>query len=148
MTEKIDQFKGKYRFLSNYYDCDVIVDGLLYSNSEAAFHAQKCTLREEQYQFMRLNPAEAKRLGRRVKLRSDWELIKSQMMYAVVKAKFQQNPLLKKKLLDTGKATLIEGNTWGDRYWGQVNGEGKNMLGKILMRVREELGGYGELEDS
>ena len=61
------------------------------------------------------------------------------IMYNICKAKFTQNETLKTKLLKTGDAMLIEGNTWGDRIWGQVNGVGENNLGKILMRIREEL---------
>lgn len=60
-------------------------------------------------------------------------------MYEIVKAKFLQNKEIKEKLLLTGNEELIEGNTWGDRIWGTVNGVGENRLGKILMQVREEL---------
>ena len=84
-------------------------------------------------------PNEAKALRRKVKLRSDWEEIKNDMMYEICLNKFEQNPDLAEKLKATGDAILIEGNTWGDKCWGQVNGEGENRLGKILMRVREKL---------
>ena len=60
-------------------------------------------------------------------------------MYEIVLAKFTQNPDLKKKLLATGDEHLEEGNTWGDTIWGTVDGVGENRLGKILMRVRDEL---------
>ena len=60
-------------------------------------------------------------------------------MKELLMAKFSQNEDLKKKLLDTGDATLIEGNTWGDKYWGVCKGVGKNRLGELLMEVREEL---------
>ena len=72
-------------------------------------------------------------------LRSDWEEIKYDIMYEVCKAKFTQHPDLAQKLLDTGDEMLVEGNTWGDKVWGQVKGEGQNMLGQILMRIRDEL---------
>lgn len=72
-------------------------------------------------------------------MRPDWEEVKYDVMYEIVKAKFIQNPDLKEKLLSTGDEYLVEGNHWGDRTWGQVNGVGKNWLGKILMKVREEL---------
>ena len=87
------------------------------------------------------NPSEAKRLGRRVRLRSDWEQVKYDVMLDVVRAKFNQHPDLAQKLLATGDEELVEGNDWGDTYWGVCNGRGKNMLGKILMRVRAELRG-------
>lgn len=80
-----------------------------------------------------------KRLGRRVKLRPDWESIKDQVMYEVCKAKFSQNTDLRDKLVATGDAELVEGNTWGDKIWGICNGQGENRLGKILMKVRTEL---------
>ena len=60
-------------------------------------------------------------------------------MYEIVKAKFEQNEDLRKRLINTGDEELIEGNTWGDKIWGKVKGEGQNNLGKILMRVRKEL---------
>ena len=72
-------------------------------------------------------------------LRKDWEQVKDDIMYEVVRAKFIQHPILAQQLLDTRDAELIEGNNWGDTYWGVCNGYGKNMLGRILMRVRDEL---------
>ncbi|MDE7478548.1 MAG: NADAR family protein, partial [Lachnospiraceae bacterium] len=75
----------------------------------------------------------------RVKLRHDWEKVKFDIMYEICKAKFSQNEELREKLIATGKVRLEEGNTWGDKIWGTVNGKGQNNLGKILMRVREEL---------
>ena len=133
----IDIFDGPYAFLSNFYDAAVSYAGLDYLNSEAAFQAQKCPSRAKE--FCDLPPNKAKRLGRKVELRADWDLIKNNVMYEVVKAKFTQNPDLRKKLLDTGCEELVEGNYWNDKYWGICNGEGLNMLGKILMIVRDEL---------
>ena len=135
----IDSFKGKYFFLSNFYESPVIYEGITYLNNEAAFQAQKTLTNKERLAFSMLNPSQAKKLGRSVSLRSDWEDIKIDIMYNICKAKFTQNETLKTKLLKTGDATLIEGNTWGDKIWGQVNGVGENNLGKILMRIREEL---------
>ena len=77
-------------------------------------------------------------MGRRLKLRSDWEEIKDSVMYTCLISKFQ-DPEMRKKLLGTGDAVLIEGNNHGDRYWGMVNGEGKNKLGRLLMQVRSEI---------
>ena len=143
----IDSFVGKYRFLSNFYQCPVTYMGYTFDNSEAAFQAAKCKDPDDMEKFVGKNPSEAKRLGRKVKLRDDWELCKRSVMYEVVKAKFKQNFDLKEKLLNTGSARLVEGNDWGDRYWGQVNYVGENHLGKILMRIREDFGGCPELED-
>jgi hypothetical protein len=133
----INRFRGKYSFLSNFFDSPVTYNGITYLNSEAAFQAQKTF--DDRERFSYLPPASAKRLGRRVQMRKDWEIVKTDEMYKIVKAKFSQNEDLKNKLIETGDEYLEEGNTWGDRTWGTVNGVGENRLGKILMKVRKEL---------
>lgn len=137
----INQFRGEYFFLSNFFESPIIYRGISYKNNEAAFQAQKVNSPGEQSEFSGLTPADAKRKGRRVKLRKDvdWDSVKTTYMYEIVKAKFMQNAELRIKLLETGNEHLEEGNTWGDRIWGTVNGVGQNRLGKILMKVREEL---------
>ena len=142
----IKEFKGENRFLSNFYMAPVTYNGLTYTNSEAAFHAQKTLDENIRKEFITLNPSEAKKKGRILKLRSDWERVKFIVMYDIVKAKFSQNEDLKKKLLNTGREHLEEDTTgWHDNCWGNCRCEkcihikGKNKLGKILMRVREEL---------
>lgn len=132
-------FRGDYFFLSNFFEARVKVDGLLFQNNEAAFQSFKPEDPKNREFFCTLNPSQAKRAGRRAKLRKDWEEIKQEIMYKVVLAKFTQNKELGYKLLATGDAELIEENTWGDRIWGTVKGKGRNLLGKILMRVRSEL---------
>lgn len=139
MTNRIDQFRGKYYFLSNFSDYPVTYEGLTYQNNEAAFQAMKVIKPESRKGFTHLPPNQAKSKGRKVQLRSDWEKVKDQYMYEIVWTKFTQNEELKAKLLDTGDALLIEGNDWNDVYWGVCNGRGQNKLGKILMRVRKEL---------
>lgn len=135
----IDSFRGEYFFLSNFCEVPVMYDGITYLNNEAAFQAQKTLNKEQRLDFAMLNPSQAKKKGRRVSLRPDWEEIKINVMYEICKAKFTQNENLKRSLLNTGNAELIEGNNWGDKIWGQVNGIGENNLGKILMKIREEL---------
>ena len=135
----IDKFNGKYDFLSNYYVAPVTYNGLTFQSNEAAFQAQKTLNEGQRRKFTRMAPNKAKAKGRNVILRSDWEEVKNKIMYEVCYAKFTQNPELKEKLLLTGDEELIEGNTWHDTYWGVCNRRGKNKLGKILMRVREEL---------
>lgn len=136
---KINSFKGKYAFLSNFYEAPVTFNGLTYQNNEAAFQAQKCLNQTDREYFTHLNPSEAKKHGRHVTLRKDWEDVKISIMQELVRCKFEQNPDLTEKLLDTKDAYLEEGNTWGDRIWGTVNGQGANMLGQILMQTRDEL---------
>lgn len=135
----IQDFRGTYHFLSNFYETPVKYNGETYLNTEACFQAQKTLSDKERKMFVNLTASESKRLGRRVKLREDWEEIKDQLMYEIVKNKFMQHDKLREKLLATGSQELVEGNTWGDTYWGVCNGTGKNKLGTILMRVREEL---------
>lgn len=141
----INNFDGEYAFLSNFYMSAVTYNGLTYTNSEAAFHAQKTLDPIERKKFTMLNPSEAKKLGRKVTLRSDWESVKDNIMYEICTAKFYQNQDLRKKLLATGNMYLEEGTYWHDNYWGSCycdrckNIEGKNHLGKILMQIRKEL---------
>lgn len=136
---KITNFRGQYFFLSNFYQVDVEYDGLTFKNNEAAFQAMKVLDRGKRAEFTSCDPSFAKRKGRRVRIRRDWEEVKDQLMYEICLSKFSQHEHLKEKLLKTGNAELIEGNNWGDTYWGVCQGRGQNKLGKILMRVREEL---------
>ena len=133
----INEFKGKYYFLSNFYSCPIEYNGINYLNSEAAFQAQKCPSRASE--FSGLTPNRAKLLGRRVKLREDWENNKIFIMESILRIKFSDDKL-KDKLIDTYPAELIEGNTWYDKFWGVdiKTNIGENNLGKILMRIREE----------
>ena len=137
MSEPISGFHKEYSFLSNFFSAPVEYCGYTFKNNEAAFQSMKCPGRAGD--FCGLAPSEAKRLGRRVDLRDDWESVKNSIMYEVCRNKFTQNPELLKKLLETGDADLIEENTWGDRVWGVCHGSGENRLGQILMRIRSEL---------
>ncbi len=133
---KINSFRKEFYYLSNFYETPVTYNGLTYQNNEAAFQAQKTLDEKERMLFTKMNPSEAKHAGRRVTLRKDWEDVKIDIMCDIVEAKFRQNPDLAKKLLTTGDMYLEEGNTWGDRTWGTVNGQGANYLGRILMEIR------------
>lgn len=135
----INRFRDEYYFLSNFSHSPMEYDGIHYQNAEAAFQAQKCVNRAERFAFSNLNSTEAKKRGRQVSLRPDWENVKVNIMRDVVRAKFVGNKELSRKLLATSGEYLEEGNTWGDRVWGTVNGSGANLLGKILMELRQEL---------
>ena len=136
----IDSFRGKNYFLSNFYNADVKWEGITYHNNEAAFQSAKVLDMNIRREFGNItNPSEAKRKGRKVKLREDWESVKLDIMYQIVKCKFIQNEKLKLKLLETNDEELVEGNNWHDTFWGCHNGYGQNNLGKILMKVRDEL---------
>ena len=133
----INEFRGEYAFLSNFYEVPVEYKGLTYKNNEAAFQAQKESSRA--LEFINLPPNHAKSLGRKVAMRSDWDQVKVSIMHEIVLAKFMQNMALQSKLLATGNAKLIEGNNWNDYFWGVCNGKGRNELGKILEKVRSQL---------
>ena len=134
-------FRGAFDFLSNFYPARVEVDGICYQNAEAAFQAQKCTDVAERGAFAGLDAVKAKRKGRQVKLRSDWDAVRLSVMEEVVRAKFLQNPDLAARLAATGTMPLEEGNDFGDTFWGvdAKTGKGENNLGKILMKIRKEL---------
>ena len=137
----ITTFRGRNFYLSNFFTAPVRYDGITYQNNEAAFQAQKCINPRDRIAFAGLPPNRAKAMGRRVKLRKDWEDVKNRIMYEICLAKFVQHKGLREALLSTKDEELIEGNTWNDTYWGVCNGKGLNILGKTLMRVRSELRG-------
>jgi len=144
------EFKDKHFFLSNFYPCTINLDGIVFPSAEHAFQAHKCQNKEDLMRIINAkSPSEAKRLGRQVSLRPYWEDIKEFVMLRVVKAKFTQNADLQVKLKKTYPCLLVEGNTWGDTYWGvdlrrpdknaKYGFVGQNRLGEILMLVRREL---------
>jgi ribA/ribD-fused uncharacterized protein len=142
ITDPILSFSGSYRFLSNFWSCPIVYDGETYQSSEHAYMCQKTFDEEARLRIKSApTPAKAKIAGRAAPLRSDWEEIKIQVMYEVLLAKFTQNEDLKALLLATDDRYLEEGNTWGDVIWGVCNGKGRNLLGQILMLVRNHLQG-------
>lgn len=143
MKDKVKMFRGKYGFLSNMFEAEFEWDGRKYSCSEAAYQSAKSKDSKVRDAFSQMNGVTAKREGKTVALRGDWEGVKLELMEEIVRAKFTQNPELLKMLIDTGDMELIEGNRWHDKYWGVdlFTGEGENHLGMILMKVRAELGG-------
>lgn len=137
---KIDSFKGEFHFLSNFYPLEFYYIGnQMFLSAEHAYQSQKARFpRDAQLIAQAATPAMAKRMGQQVLLRKDWEFTKLALMLQIVRRKFD-HPVMATLLKDTGDAELIEGNTWGDTYWGVCNGKGQNQLGKILMLVRDEL---------
>lgn len=136
-------FSGALAFLSNMYPCTITIDVLgqpfTFTSAEAAFQAGKCLDLTDVRLFTNVaNGAAAKKLGRRIRLRKDWDTYRLAWMEQVLICKFNQNPILLQKLLDTYPTPLAETNTWGDTFWGVCNGQGENHLGQILMKIREE----------
>ncbi len=138
ITDPILCFEGDHAFLSNFYPAPIDWQGLLFPTVEHAFQAAKCRDAVERRRFICGVAADVKQLGQTVSLRPDWDEVKPGLMLDLVRRKFEI-PALARRLLATGRADLVEGNLWGDRYWGVCGGVGRNELGKILMRVREEL---------
>jgi ribA/ribD-fused uncharacterized protein len=136
----IGAFNGEFRWLSNFWPVSITcADGITYPSSEHAYMAAKTVDLSIRREIAALKtPGDAKRFSRKIKLRADWETVKRGEMLAVLRLKFQ-DPLLRMKLIGTGDAHLIEGNTWGDTYWGVCNGQGQNVLGQLLMQVRSEI---------
>ena len=141
----IAEFDGEYAFLSNFYPSIFTHDGIEYPTVEHFFQAAKTLdIKEKKAIAAAATPGQAKRMGRKVQLRSDWEKVKEYYMELGLRLKFE-NPSLRQKLLETGGNELIEGNSWHDNEWGSCycarcqNIAGKNKLGKLLMKLREEL---------
>lgn len=135
----IDRFTEKFRFLSNFYPAQVIFDNVVFPSTEHAFQAAKTLDLGDRRRIRQSKTySQAKKLGSKVKLRPGWEGMKYNVMKELLRQKFSRNPL-RERLLDTGDAKLVEGNTWGDRIWGVVDGVGANLLGKALMEIRDEI---------
>ena len=144
-VRKIESFDGNYRFLSNFSRHG------LYHPAYGSFPTN-----EHFFQFIKVdntdpeevkkhlilinstsNPGVAKSLGKKVKLRKDWDIVKIKYMYEGLKLKFDQNDDIREKLIELYNAELIEGNTWGDTFWGVYMGQGTNYLGILLMELRD-----------
>lgn len=144
MQRLITSFSGEFEFLSNFYPVDLLVDGILYHSSEAAFQAAKTSDISQKIRISDAKtPGEAKRLGRQVTMRRDWEEKKDKVMFDLLRKKFTRGTDLAKRLDATGDAVLVEGTKWHDQYWGvctcpKCHGEGRNILGQLLMTVRAE----------
>jgi len=135
----ISNFSGEFDFLSNFHPARVAFGGIVFPTVEHAFQAAKSNNREDWIAIAALRTAgQAKRAGRKVQLREDWEQIKIDIMTELVLQKFSDQDL-RQQLLATGDQELAEGNTWNDRFWGVCKGKGENHLGKILMFVRKRL---------
>ena len=132
----ISNFKNEYYFLSNLFEVPVEYGGKTFRTAESAFQAQKDASRADE--FMRLKGSDARSLGEKVEPRQDWDQVRVQIMREVVECKFKQNRWLMQKLMNTGKAQLVQESDWNDTFWGVYKGKGENMLGKILMEIRDK----------
>lgn len=149
-------FFDKHRFLSNFHLHSIEYEDILYPSNESAYHAAKTLNPHERLKFAALNPSQAKSLGRQISLREDWlqklpndqiifdasgvliEQVRDKIMYDINVIKFS-NPYLRNLLLETGDKYLEETNWWKDDYWGVCNGTGLSKLGRILMKIRDDI---------
>jgi ribA/ribD-fused uncharacterized protein len=142
----IQEFSGRHKFLSNFEPAAVVLDGERYDTLEAAYQAAK-TLNLRQRVPIRLaaGPGLAKKIGNdptKTTLRGDWDDTAEEVMWDLLNQKFS-DPEYRRLLLDTGSATIIEGNYWCDLRWGiclcKKHGYGDNRLGHLLMKLRSTL---------
>jgi hypothetical protein len=141
----ISEFQGDYRWLSNFYYSPITYNNLLYPTVEHFFQAMKTTdLSARAKICLDPNPGSAKRTGRTLQLRPDWDSIKIAVMAHGLRKKFA-HPDLKQKLIATYPLFIEEGNYWHDNYWGNClcpkcnSFAGRNNLGQLLMILREHL---------
>lgn len=136
----INGFFGQYRFLSNFWYANVTMYDIVFPTNEHAYqYAKSIDPQFQQSILAAKTPRDARTLGRKAVLRPDWESVKVDFMRYLVWNKFSTHEHLKRQLLATGDAQLIEGNNWGDVFWGVCKGQGHNWLGHLLMETRSKL---------
>ena len=143
LSRKVKQFNGEYRWLSNFWNKNVLIvhEGITFTSNENFYQAMKTKDVDKRIQISKMNEADAKAEGKWIEkshmFRDNWDEIKESVMLYGLKQKFK-NPIMKQKLLDTEDMVIEEGNTWNDREWGIClkTGEGENKLGKLLMKIR------------
>jgi len=139
MNDDILEFRGDYRFLSNFWPCYVYYQGLRYPSAEHAYQAAKTlNISDREHIAHELTAGQAKRFGKKVVISHDFNENKILIMETILREKFN-DPHLGILLLATKDAHIVEGNAWGDKFWGMCEGEGKNHLGKLLMKIRKSI---------
>ena len=134
----IKGFFYEYRWLSNFHECQILWNGMLFTSTEAAYQSAKCLHKEDAMRFTELEPKESRQQGRLItNIRPDWDQARFNVMAEVTFLKYLHHPDLKQMLLDTGDKYIEETNGWKDKYFGVYDGEGQNVLGKIIMATRE-----------
>lgn len=130
-------FRDQFAFLSNFAYSPLEYKGFSFATAEHAYQASKAVY-EEDFHAIRTaeTPGKAKRMGRKIVVRDDWNHVKLKVMREILEIKFSI-PKFEKMLLEI-EGPIVEENNWKDTFWGVCEGEGQNHLGKILMRIREE----------
>lgn len=144
--DSIDAFRGAHSWLSNMFECPCPHAGHVFASSEHLYQWLKV---EDgpgaQWWRDKIRCAPHGKVAKKLaahpkcpKVRPDcWIDFRLQIMEIALRAKFGANPDLRERLLATGDREIIEGNAWGDRFWGVCRGQGDNHLGRLLMRLRE-----------
>lgn len=142
----ITSFRGRYGFLSNYWEAPVNMDGVVYPSVENAYQAAKTLDDAARVPFQTMTSAKSKQAGKKLAMRPDWDTVKFEVMDHLVHQKFTEHKDLRDRLLATGDEPIVEGNHWHDNIWGSCTCDrcgdvGANHLGKLLMKIRDELRG-------
>lgn len=137
----------RYAAFSNFHGAEMMIDGKSYATVEHWFQACKART-EAEHDIVRRAPSamKAKQLGRRLELRRDWDSVRVEVMRRGLEAKFSQHAELRELLLSTGSQAIHE-DARHDFIWGWGRGAGRDLLGKLLMEVREGLRAGGELQE-
>lgn len=136
--EPILGFQGEYRWLSNFAPCDILYDGVIYPSVENAYVAAKTTNPSARRQLETRSPNDAKSIGRTLPLRKHWDQLRVPLMRQFLIQKYNQVPY-RQLLIETEGRYIEETNWWNDRFWGVCGGKGENMLGKLIMDIRDHL---------
>ena len=136
--ESVNSFTKDYQFLSNSYNSPVEIGGIVYTNAESAFWAQRVKDSRARNKFARLSGNKARAKAIQAEPVEDWDTNINQYMEQVLRSKFK-DPKMKNLLLKTKGMKLINTNTYRDDYWGVYMGKGKNILGRLLMKIRDEV---------
>lgn len=132
------EFQGPFRWLSNFWPCEVELDGVVFPSVENAYQAAKISPLTREA-FRTISPSEAKHQASQWAPPANWADRRVRLMEGLIEQKFRFGSDLARLLISTDPAQLVEGNTWGDTFWGVCNGVGENMLGRLLMDQRRKL---------
>ena len=130
----INEFRGEYFFLSNFYYVPITIDGITYRSVENAYQAMKCSKAADRAQFANISAKEAKALGKTVPMRANWDKEKFAVMLELLMMKFDNNELAFKLIHTQG--AISHDNYWRDTFWGRYNNKGSDYLGLMLMQIR------------
>lgn len=136
--EPILGFQGEYRWLSNFALCFIMYDGVVYPSVENAYVAAKTLNPDARRQLETCSPNDAKSIGRTLPLRKHWDQLCVPLMRQFLIQKYSQVPY-RRLLIETEGRYIEETNWWNDQFWGVCGGKGENILGVLIMDIRDRL---------